>query len=65
MTEFNPEDEEIDLEDINVHTDPPEEGVRRFNEDGEQDDNSTDEFEEGEALGDDLSEPKHKGEPDA
>jgi len=65
VTGYDPEVEEIDLEDINLHEDPPEEGVRRFNEAGEQDDNSTDEFEEGEALGDDLAEGKHKGEPDA
>jgi hypothetical protein len=60
MTEYDPEVEEIDLADIELHEDPPEADVPRFVEDGLQDD-----IEEGEALGDDLAKGEKKEESDA
>jgi len=66
LFDYDPEVEEIDLENVDLHEDAPEEGVRRFNEDGQHDDTPLpDDITEGEALGDDLAEAKTKEDPDA
>ena len=59
MSNYDPEVEEIDLDDIDLHEAPPED-VPRFVEGGLQDD-----IEEGEALGDDLAKAEKKESPDA
>lgn len=63
MSEYKPEDEEIDLDDIELHEGDPEfeDSPTSQTLHGSQDDEVG--APKGEALGDDLAEPKHKGEP--